>query len=384
MYKSIKIELKPNKEQKEIFNQAFGYSRYIYNKALDQWIKMWNAHQSDKTLPKPTHRRVRDELKLIKEEWEETQLKQVLDTSTEDLGKAFNMMWKGVGKYPKFKSKRRSKLSCRFYRKNEYSLQVRGERDNRLKLAGIDSEIRMKESIPFEYNSIQEVTISTCAGKYFASIVMRVDDNKCLIHNDTHVGIDLGVKDLATINDDYGKFRKYKSLTKKLIPLYDRIKHYQRLLSRKVPGSNKYERLRIKIQRVWYRISNIKKDYLDKITSNIIKNYQYITIEDLKVSNMIKNRNLSKSISQSNWRQFRTMLEQKAEYNGNTIIVADKWFPSSQLCSNCGQVLTKENKLKLSDRWYHCDCGHEMDRDYNAAVNLRLYGQRFVGQAKRG
>src|SRR5699024_7198319 len=375
MYKAIKIELKPNKEQKEIFNQAFGYSRYIYNKALDQWIKMWQVHQSDKTLPKPTHRRVRDELKLNREDWEFTQSVQVLDTATEDLGKAFNMMWKGIGKYPKFKSKRLSKLSCRFYRKDKYTLQIKGQKDNMLKLPGISSLILMKESLIIPKDSMKEVTISSYAGKYFASIVMELDDNIDLTHNNTHVGIDLGVKDLATINDDYGKFRKYKSLNKKLIPLYDRIKYYQRLLSRKVPGSNKYERLRTKIQRIWYRISNIKKDYLDKITTNIIKNYQYITIENLKVSNMIKNRNLSRSIAQSNWRQFRTMLEYKAETNVNTIIVADRWFPSSQLCSSCGQVLTKDNKLKLSDRWYQCDCGHEMDRDYNAAVNLKLYGK---------
>lgn len=163
-----------------------------------------------------------------------------------------------------------------------------------------------------------------------------------------------------------------------LIPEDDDIKVNQ---EKKVYGSNKYIRLKIKIQKVFIRINNVKKDYLHKITTNLIQNYQYITIEDLQVSNMIKNRNLSKSISQSNWRQFRTMLEEKAESYGNTIIIADKWFPSTQLCSNCGQVLTKENKMKLSDRWYKCDCGHEMDRDYNAAVNLKLYGKRFVGQA---
>ncbi|WRM43411.1 mobile element protein [Staphylococcus phage LY01] len=380
MYKSIKIELKPNKEQKEIFDQAFGYSRYIYNKALNKWKQMWNVHQLDKSLPKPTHRKVRDELKKCKEDWEENQLKQVLDTATEDLGKAFNIMWKGYGRYPKFKSKKHSKLSARFYAKNKWSIYEKEYR--KFKIVGIKSLIRMKESIPFNYNSIQEVTISKYAGKYFASIVMKVDDNVNLIHNSSHVGIDLGVKELAIINDDFGKFKKYHSLIKKLIPLYDKIKYYQKRLSKKAYNSNKYNVLKTKIQKIWLRITNIKKDYLNKITTNLIRNYQYITIENLQVSNMIKNRNLSKSISAMNWRQFRTMLEQKAESNGNTIIIADRWFPSTQLCSNCGQFLTKENKMKLSDRWYKCDCGHEMDRDYNAAVNLKLYGKRFVGQAK--
>jgi len=381
MYKSIKIELRPNKSQKQIFDQAFGYSRYIYNKALDTWIKMYEDHKLDNSKEKPTHRRVRNILKKNKEEWEDNQLKQVLETSVEDVGKAYNMMWKGVGKYPKFKSKKKSKLSCRFFRKNDYSLQVRGERKNKLKLVGIDSEIHMKESLTQKYDTIQEVTISKYANKYFASIVMRIENKNNLIHNGSYVGIDLGVKDLATINDDLGKYKKYKSLNKQLIKLNQRIDLYNKILSRKEYGSNKYEAMRIKLHRTYLRIHNIKKDYLNKITTNIINNYQYITIEDLQVSNMIKNRNLSKSIAQSNWRMFRTMLEEKAESKGNTIIVADRWFPSSQLCSSCGTVLTKNDKLKLSDRVYKCNCGNEMDRDYNASVNLRLYGKRFVGQA---
>lgn len=383
MYKSIKIEIRPNKSQIEIFEQAFGYSRYIYNKALSKWKEMYEEWKLDNSKQKPTHRKVRDELKKSKEDWEETQCKQILDTACEDLGKSYNMMWKGYGKYPKFKSKRKGKFSARFYRKNEYSLQIKGIKNNKLKLSGINSLIHMKESISRDkYISIQEVTISKRAGKYFASIVMKVNDNNKIIHNNEFIGIDLGVKDLAIINDSNGLFRKYHSLNKKLIPLYKKIDFYQKNLSRKVYGSNKYEVTRTKLQRTYLRIENIKKDYLNKITSNIIKNYQYITIEDLKVSNMIKNRNLSKYISQSNWREFRIMLENKAEFNGNKIIIADRWFPSTQLCSNCGSVLSRDKKLKLSQRKYNCkDCGHEMDRDYNAAVNLKLYGMRNIGVA---
>ena len=383
MYKSIKIEIRPNKSQIEIFEQAFGYSRYIYNKALDKWKELYEEWKLDNSKQKPTHRKVRDELKKSKEDWEDIQCKQILDTACEDLGKAYNMMWKGHGKYPKYKSKRNGKFTARFYRKNEYSLQIKGIKNNKLKLQGINSLIHMKESLSHDkYLSIQEVTISKRAGKYFASIVMKVNDNNKLIHNGEFVGIDLGVKDLAIINDSKGLFRKYHSLNKKLIPLYKKIDFYQKVLSRKVYGSNKYEVTRIKLQRTYLRIDNIKKDYLNKITSNIIKNYQYITIEDLKVSNMIKNRNLSKSISQSNWRQFRTMLETKAESNGNIIIIADRWFPSTQLCSSCGSILTNDEKLKLSQRKYKCKhCENEMDRDYNAAVNLKLYGMRNIGMA---
>src|SRR5699024_8717276 len=146
MYKSIKIELRPNATQKKIFEQSFGYSRYIYNKALDTWKQMWEDYQKDKSLKKPTHRRVRDYLKTIPEPWESSQCKQVMESSVEDLGKSFNMMWKGYGRYPRYKSRKNEKFTARFYRKNDYSLQVKGKKNNKLKLQGIDTLIHMKES----------------------------------------------------------------------------------------------------------------------------------------------------------------------------------------------------------------------------------------------
>jgi len=143
MYIAQKIELKPNNEVKKIFHQNFSYSRYIYNKALAEWNRMYEARKEDKNLSKPTHRRVRDNIKKMKEEWESEQASQVLDTSVEDVGKAFNMFFKKLGKYPKFKSKKRQKDSFRFYRKNDYTIQVK---ENWLKLTKIPS-VKMKESL---------------------------------------------------------------------------------------------------------------------------------------------------------------------------------------------------------------------------------------------
>ena len=129
----------------------------------------------------------------------------------------------------------------------------------------------------------------------------------------------------------------------------------------------------------------MRKDFLHKLSTHITTKYKYICIEDLKVSNMMKNKNLSKSIAEQGWREFRTMLEYKAEKNDCKIIVADKWFPSSQICSCCGNVLQGSDKIKLSQRTYHCHkCNNKIDRDYNAAVNLKLYGMRFVGQVSKG
>ena len=386
-YNARKIELRLNEEQKQIFNQAFGYSRYVYNKALDEWKKIYNAWKEDNSQTKPNNRKIRDNLKSSKEDWEEDQLKMVMETSVEDLSKAFNMMWKGCGRYPKYKSRRNQKDSCRFYRKNEYSMQIRGEKVNKLKVQGISSLIHMKESLLLkEGHTIQEITVSKRADRYYAGIVIRyLHEGKKTPKEDSYVGIDLGVKDFAIINDDKGLYKKYKSLNQKLIPFHRRITIYDKILKRKHYGSKNYEKARIKLSRTHMKITNIRKDYLHKIGTHITAKYKYICIEDLRVSNMMKNKNLSKYIAEQGWREFRTMLEYKAEKNDCKIIMADRWFPSSQICSCCGNVLQGKDKLKLSQRIYHChECGNKIDRDYNAAVNLKLYGMRSIGQVDKG
>ena len=386
-YTARKIELRLNEEQKKIFDQAFGYSRYVYNKALDEWKRMYDAWKEDNSQTKPSNRKVRDNLKSSKEDWEEDQLKMVMETSVEDLSKAFNMMWKGYGKYPKYKSRRNQKDSCRFFRKNEYSLQIKGEKANKLKVQGISSLIHMKEPLHLkEDHTIQEITVSRRADRYYGSIVIRyVQDDKKVPKEDSYVGIDLGVKDFTIINDDKGLYKKYMSLSSKLIPLHERIKIYNKILDQKHYGSKNYEKARTKLNRTHERIRNIRKDFLHKLSTHITMKYKYICIEDLTVSNMMKNKNLSKYIAEQGWRDFRTMLEYKAEKHDCKIITADRWFPSSQICSCCGNVLQGKDKLKLSQRVYHChECNNKIDRDYNAAVNLKLYGMRSIGQVSEG
>ena len=386
-YDARKIELRLNEEQKQIFDQAFGYSRYIYNKALDEWKRMYEAWKEDNSQDKPNNRKIRDRMRVLREDWEFNQINILIETSVEDLAKAFNMMWKGYGKYPNYKSRRNQKDSCRFFRRNNYSLQIRGEKANKLKLAGISSLIHMKEPLRLkEGHTMQEITVSKKADRYYAGIVIRyLHDGEGVPKTDSYVGIDLGVKDFAIINDDKGLYKKYKSLSSKLIPLHKRIAIYDKILKRKHYGSKNYEKARTKLNRTYMRISNIRKDYLHKISTHITTKYRYICIEDLKVSNMIKNKNLSKYIAEQGWREFRTMLEYKAERNNCKIITADRWFPSSQICSCCGNVLQGKDKIKLSQRVYHChECDNKIDRDYNAAVNLKLYGMRFIGQVNKG
>ena len=295
-YNARKIELRLDEEQKKIFDQAFGYSRYIYNKALDEWKRMYEAWKENNSQPKPNNRKIRDILKASREDWELSQLNILIETTVEDLSKAFNMMWKGYGKYPKYKSRRNQKDSCRFYRRNNYSLQIKGEKSNKLKLVGISSLIHMKESLYLkEDHTMQEVTISKRANRYYASIVIRyLKEDKKVSKKESYIGIDLGVKDFAIINDDKGLYKKYKSLNSKFIPLHERINIYNKILSRKCYGSNNYEKARTKLNRTYERITNIKKDFLHKLSTHITTKYKYICIEDLKVSNMIKNKNLSK------------------------------------------------------------------------------------------
>ena len=386
-YNARKIELRLNEEQKKIFEQAFGYSRYIYNKALDEWKKMYEAWKEDNSQIKPNNRNVRDRLKDSREDWEFDQLNILIETTVEDLVKAFNMMWKGYGRYPRYKSRRNQKDSCRFFRKTKYSLQIKGEKANKLKVQGVSSLIHMKEPLHLkEDHTMQEITVSKRANRYYASIIIRyLQDEKKSHKDDSYIGIDLGVKDFAIINDDKGLYKKYKSLSSKLIPLHKRIDVYNKILSRKDYGSKNYEKARTKLNRTHERIRNIRKDYLHKLSTHITTKYKYVCIEDLKVSNMMKNKNLSKYVAEQGWREFRTMLEYKAEMNDCKIIAADRWFPSSQICSCCGNVLQGKDKLKLSQRVYRChECRNKIDRDYNAAVNLKLYGMRAVGQVKEG
>lgn len=391
MYISQRIEIKPNKSQQMYLEECFDYSRYIYNKALEIWNKMYENYKKDNNLPKPTHRKVRDIIKTLpKQEWELLLPKMIIETATEDLGKAFNMMWKTKSKHPKFKSKKKSKKSFRFYKKNKWTIQIK--ENKKLQLNGfldksISNLFKMTENIyDLENLDIKEVTISYVNYKYYASFVMECSENNFYnIDNDLYCGIDLGIKSFAIVNGDDGLFKKYDSLNKKLIKYYKNIDFYNKVLSRKVPGSNHYEKTRIKLNHNYLKIKNIRKDYIEKITTNIVTRYKYICIEDLQVSNMIKNKKLSRKIAECNWYTFKETLIRKSKMYGNIIIIADKWFPSTQLCSNCGHIFTKDKKLKLSDRVYKCpECGEIIDRDFNASINLKQYGKRFIGMANEG
>jgi putative transposase len=377
MIKSHKTRIYPNQEQKQLLNELFGYSRYCYNLGLETWNEMYDNGE------KTSHYKVRDKTKTKRDKWCKKYSLNIFETAIEDLNDAFNMFFKGINKYPKFKSKRNFKNSFRIHKKTKYTIKINKENKSiRVPKTGRNNWIKLAE-LPRFNGKIKSYTISKKSNKYFISFTIEVESNKK--HNKTNksAGVDLGLKDFATVvgrdNDNKNNYtyKKY-NYPKKLITIKYHIKELQKILSRKVKGSNNYKRVRTKLQNLYLKVKNIKDDFLHKLTKMLVDNYDTITIEDLNVSGMIKNKNLSSSIYESLFYKFKKFLQYKSEWNKRNLMIADRWFPSTQTCPSCGNVKKGKDKLNLSQRIYECDCGHVADRDINAGINLLEYGLNHI------
>ena len=362
-----KIRLYPNKTMIKQFNELFGYSRYAYNSGLALWNEMYETGK------KPNNRKVRDKHKRErKQEWEEELPPNVLDNAIDHMALGWKMFFKGLAKKPKFKSKRRAKKSFTINRKCPSTIRIKG---NRLFLPKFKYGVKMAEPLRF-LGIIKMATVTQRADQYFVSLAVELDDESHLYRAGEYlptVGVDANIGHFDISEDDH----RWTAPLQKLTPLYERISHYQRTLSHKVPGSRKYLATKTKLQRIYFRIQNIQDDWLHKFTTYLVRNYHTICIEDLNVSGMLANRKIAKAISRSLFYRFRTQLQYKCDLYGNNLIIADRWFPSTQTCSECGSVKEGEEKLKLSDRVYHCtECGVSLDRDFNSAKNLKIYAER--------
>ena len=217
-------------------------------------------------------------------------------------------------------------------------------------------------------------TISVKAGRYYVSVLVEVPDVKTSNNSNDGIGIDLGLKDFAIVSDG----KTYKNINKsvKIKKLEKKLRREQRCLSRKYENLKKGEstqkniqKQKLKVQRLHHKIYNIRTDYINKSIAEIVKTKpSYITIEDLNISGMMKNRHLSKAVASQKFYEFRTKLKAKCNQNGIELRVVGRWFPSSKICHCCGAI---KKDLKLSDRIYRCNCGYASDRDLNAALNLR-------------
>ncbi|EDT84486.1 transposase [Clostridium botulinum] len=357
MLKAYKYRIYPSKEQKLYFAKTFGCTRFIYNKMLADRIKSYeeNKDLDIKQSKYPTPAQYKKEFEWLKEVDS-----LALANAQLNLDKAYKNFFrdKSIG-FPKFKSK---KSNYHSYTTNNQKGTIYIE-NSKIKIPKLKTMIKIKQHRQFN-GLVKSCTISQIpSGKYYISILVDTE-NIQLPKTDKKVGIDVGLKEFA-ITSDGEFFGNPKWLRKS----EKRLKKLQKNLSRKQKGSNNRKKARLKVANLHEKIVNQRKDFLHKLSMQIISENQAIVIEDLKVSNMLKNHRLAKAISEISWYEFRRMLEYKADWYDRKIIVAPPNYASSQLCSSCGN---KSNQTKdLSCRTYICPvCGMIMDRDLNASKNL--------------
>ncbi len=362
MLKSYKYRIYPNQTQIEQMAQIFGQVRFVYNLGLETKISAYIGNKKNVTCFDLIKQVV--ELKDNECEWLNESPSQALQMSLRNLDNAYTNFFRGKG-FPKFKSK---------YDKQSFQLPqgVRLSDNNKnifipkLKWIGISLSREFK-------GEIKTVTVSrTTTNKYFVSILVdnhTPNPKKRSINESTTVGLDLGIKDFV-ITSDGKKFENQEFLKS----AQHKLKLAQRSLSRKVKGSNHYNKQKMVVSLIHEHIRNQRQDYLHKISTYLIQNYDTICLEHLNVKGMVKNHNLARAISDMGWSEFKSMLEYKAEWYGKNISVIGRFDPSSKVCSCCGKI---NKELKLSDRSWKCtSCNTVHDRDINAAINIKNFGLR--------
>ena len=376
LLKSFKTEINPTEEQKARIRRTIGICRYVYNfylghnKALHdngekfmtgKSFSLWLNNEYIPDNPDKT--------------WIREVYSKAVKKSIEDGCTAFTRFFKHQSDFPKFKKKGKSDVKMYFVRNNPKDCQC--ER-HRLKIPTL-GWVRIKEKgyIPTTKDGymIRSGTVSVKAGRFYVSVLVEIPDVNIGNNSNEGIGIDLGLKDLAIVSNG----KTYRNINKSagLKKLEKQLIREQRSLSRKYENLKKGEstqranirKQKLKVQKLHHKMDNIRTDHINKTIAEIVKTKpSYITIEDLNVKGMMKNRCLSKAVASQKFYEFRTRLKAKCDENGIELRVADRFYPSSKTCHHCGSV---RKNLKLSDRIYRCECGYVADRDLNAALNLK-------------
>ena len=376
MLKSFKTEINPTEEQKARIRKTIGTCRYVYNfylghnKALHddgekfmtgKSFSLWLNNEYIPDNPDKT--------------WIREVYSKAVKKSIEDGCTAFTRFFKHQSDFPKFKKKGKSDVKMYFVRNNPKDCQC--ER-HRLKIPTL-GWVRIKEKgyIPTTKDGymIRSGTVSVKAGRFYVSVLVEIPDINIDNNSNEGIGIDLGLKDFAIVSNG----KTYRNINKSagLKKLEKQLIREQRSLSRKYENLKKgkstqranIQKQKLKVQKLHHKMDNIRTDYINKTIAEIVKTKpSYITIEDLNVKGMMKNRCLSKAVASQKFYEFRTRLKAKCDENGIELRVADRFYPSSKTCHHCGSV---RKNLKLSDRIYRCECGYVADRDLNAALNLK-------------
>lgn len=361
MLRTYKYKLKPNDEQIVLLNKHFGSIRFIYNHFLNERKTEYEINKN--SINYYDNAKALTELKKDNDySWLKEINSQSLQDSLKNLETAYKNFFKFKKGFPRFKSK---------HRKNSFTVpQFVKLNKNELSIPKFKEPIKVIIDRTFK-GIIKQCTISkTPTNEYFVSILVETDYIK-LEKTGKQIGIDLGLKDFAITSDGY----KYKN--NKYTKTYEKqLKKHQQHLSRKTKGSNRYIKQRIKVATIHKKITNSRIDNLHKISTDLIRKYDVIVLEDLNIKGMIKNHKLSKHISDASWGRFVTMLTYKAEWNDKEIIKIDRFFPSSKTCNCCGYI---NQNLSLDIREWTCpSCNTKLDRDLNASINILNEGNKIL------
>ena len=366
---AYKYRIYPSKEQKILLEKHFGCSRFVFNQALKEKSERYKTKKESISINKLILK-LKDTKRTQEFEWLKEVNSQTLQSSLRNLDVAFQRFFKKKSRYPKFK-KKSSKQSAIFPQQNKVDFEN-----------GKFYCMKFREGISAKFHEIFEGKIKTCtiskakSEKYYVSILVEdgeIFPNESKVELDKILGIDVGLKDFAVLSNGH-KIKNPKFLKKKL----KKLRRFQRNLSKSRKGSANRNKKRIKLAKQHEKVSNSRNDFLHKISKKIVDNQDYssFAVESLDIKKMLKNKFLSRQISDSGWGIFFQYIKYKAERVGKNFLKIDQFEPSSKTCSNCGNVF---RELTLDIRIWKCDCcGTNHDRDVNAARNIRNFAFRSI------